>query len=81
MCFVYSGYTIAMKASSLESASLAIAITVIIGMQAFMNLGVVSGLLPSKGVNLPFFSQGGSSLIANMCGVTLLLRVGDEGNQ
>ncbi|EPP38488.1 cell division protein FtsW [Chlamydia avium] len=80
MCFVYSGYVIAMKSPSLEGASLAIAITVIIGMQAFMNLGVVSGLLPSKGVNLPFFSQGGSSLIANMCGVTLLLRVGDEGN-
>ncbi|ANH78702.1 Cell division protein FtsW [Candidatus Chlamydia sanziniae] len=75
MCFVYGGYAIAMKASSIEGASLAIVITLIISMQAFMNLGVVSGLLPSKGVNLPFFSQGGSSLIANMCGVTLLLKV------
>ncbi|WP_139415099.1 putative lipid II flippase FtsW [Chlamydia abortus] len=81
MYFVYCGYVIAIRASSLEGASLAIAVTVIIGMQAFMNLGVVSGLLPSKGVNLPFFSQGGSSLIANMCGVTLLLRVCDEENQ
>lgn len=81
MYFVYGGYAIAMRASSLEGASLAIAITVIIGMQAFINLGVVSGLLPSKGVNLPFFSQGGSSLIANMCGVALLLRMCDEENQ
>ncbi|BAE80923.1 cell division related rod shape-determining membrane protein [Chlamydia felis Fe/C-56] len=81
MYFVYAGYVVAIRSSSLEGASLAIAITVIIGMQAFMNLGVVSGLLPSKGVNLPFFSQGGSSLIANMCGVTLLLRVCDEENQ
>lgn len=54
MYFVYCGYVIAIRASSLEGASLAIAVTVIIGMQAFMNLGVVSGLLPSKGVNLPF---------------------------
>lgn len=81
MSFIYGGYTIAMKSPSLEGASLAIAITVIIGMQAFINLGVVSGLLPSKGVNLPFFSQGGSSLIANMCGVALLLKVCDENNQ
>lgn len=78
MIFIYCGYAIAMKAGSLEGAALAIAITVLIGLQAFINLGVVSGLLPSKGVNLPFFSQGGSSLIANMCGVALLLKVSDE---
>ncbi len=81
MGFIYSGYVIAMKASLLSGATLAISITVIIGMQAFINLGVVSGLLPSKGVNLPFFSQGGSSLIANMCGIGLLLRICDEENQ
>ncbi|AGR96089.1 putative lipid II flippase FtsW [Chlamydia trachomatis] len=81
MGFIYSGYVIAMRASLLSGAALAISITVIIGMQAFINLGVVSGLLPSKGVNLPFFSQGGSSLIANMCGMGLLLRICDEENQ
>ena len=43
--------------------------------QAFMNLGVVSGLLPSTGLNLPFFSQGGSSLVANSIGIGLLLRM------
>ncbi len=42
--------------------------------QAFMNLGVVSGLLPSTGLNLPFFSQGGSSLIANLGGLGILLQ-------
>ncbi|KZN27990.1 putative lipid II flippase FtsW [Chlamydia pecorum] len=80
MCVIYGGYAIAIRAVSEKGAALAIVITVILGMQAFINLGVVSGLLPSKGVNLPFFSQGGSSLIANMCGVTLLLRVYDEGH-
>jgi cell division protein FtsW len=43
--------------------------------QASMNLGVVSGLLPSTGLNLPFFSQGGSYLLANLMGVGLLLSV------
>ena len=81
MGVIYSGYVIAMRASLLSGATLAISITVIIGMQAFINLGVVSGLLPSKVVNLPFFSQGGSSLIANMCGIGLLLRICDEENQ
>lgn len=78
MLFVYFGYAIAMQAPTLDGAAVVLTVTVLISLQAFMNLGVVSGLLPSKGVNLPFFSQGGSSLIANMCGVALLLRVCDE---
>jgi cell division protein FtsW len=40
--------------------------TFLIAMGTFINLGVVCGLLPSKGANLPFFSQGGSSLIVHM---------------
>jgi len=57
-----------------RSASLLIAIlTYLICFQAFLNLGVVSGLLPSKGTNLPFFSQGGSSLLANFMVVSIIL--------
>lgn len=44
-----------------------------ISFQAFLNLGVVSGLLPSKGTNLPFFSQGGSSLLANSIAIALIM--------
>jgi cell division protein FtsW len=47
----------------------------LIGFQAFLNLGVVSGLLPSTGLNLPFFSQGGSSLMANLSGIGALLSI------
>ena len=43
-----------------------------------MNLGVVSGLLPSTGLNLPFFSQGGSSLVANCVGLGLLVSMGEN---
>ena len=49
--------------------------------QAFINLGVNSGLLPTKGLTLPFVSYGGSSLIA-CCGmVGMMLRLGHEINR
>lgn len=51
------------------------AILFLICFQAFLNLGVVSGLLPSTGLNLPFFSQGGSSLMSNLVGISFLLQL------
>jgi cell division protein FtsW len=53
----------------------------LISLQAFLNLGVVSGLLPSTGLNLPLFSQGGSSLMANMMGLSLLFSVSIESER
>lgn len=50
----------------------------LISFQAFLNLGVVSGLLPSTGLNLPLFSQGGSSLMANIAGFAILFSVSLE---
>jgi len=54
---------------------MAASVTFLMCLQAFLNLGVVSGLLPSTGLNLPLFSQGGSSLMANIAGVCLLLNI------
>lgn len=76
MIFAYGGFSIAMRCSTVEGSYLAVSITFLIIFQAFLNLGVVSGLLPSKGVNLPFFSQGGTSLIANILGLSVLLNIG-----
>lgn len=56
-----------------EAFAWGMAIFFLVSFQTFMNLGVVSGLLPSTGLNLPFFSQGGSSLLANAIGIGLLL--------
>jgi cell division protein FtsW len=81
MLFTYGGFSIAMRSQSIEGCYLAVAITFLITLQAFLNLGVVSGLLPSKGVNLPFFSQGGTSLIANILGLTILLNIGKFSNE
>ncbi len=75
MLFACAGFAIAMRSKSDGGCYLAMAITFLISLQAFLNLGVVSGLLPSKGVNLPFFSQGGTSLVTNIIGLVILLNV------
>ena len=72
------GFRIASRASDLEGYYLATIFTFIIAFQAFLNLGVVSGCLPSKGTNLPFFSQGGSSLWVNIFMIAILLNIQSE---
>jgi len=60
------------------SAYLAYGSGLLIGMQAFVNIGVNLGLLPTKGLTLPLMSYGGSSLLANCIMVGLLLRADAE---
>ncbi len=50
----------------------------LIGLQAFVNIGVNLGILPTKGLTLPLMSYGGSSIVVNCVGVALLLRVDHE---
>lgn len=75
MIIGYIGFSIAYTTEERGGFYLATVITFLICFQAFMNLGVVSGLLPSTGLNLPFFSQGGTSLMANIMGLGLLLDI------
>jgi cell division protein FtsW len=71
----YLGFYTALHAPDPGGRYYAVAVTFLLCFQAFLNLGVVSGLLPSTGLNLPLFSQGGSSLMANACGLGLLLSI------
>jgi cell division protein FtsW len=76
LCIAMCGYIISRNVHDFRSAVLVTILTFLICFQAFLHLGVVSGLLPSKGTNLPFFSQGGSSLVANMMALTIICRIG-----
>lgn len=80
MIIAYLGFHIAAHAKDEVGFYMGSVITFLICMQAFLNLGVVSGLLPSTGLNLPFFSQGGSSLMANFMGIGLLLSIHEDKN-
>lgn len=70
-----AGLSIAFNAADKEGLYFGGSIVFLIAFQAFLNMGVVSGLLPSTGLNLPLFSQGGTSLMANMTGLGLLLSI------
>ena len=73
--FVLKGFQIAGRARDPFGRYLAMGITMLVGMQALVNAGVVTGLLPTKGLTLPFVSYGGSSLVANLFGVGILLSI------
>lgn len=81
LLFAYGGFSIAMHCNHYAGSLLAMVITFLITFQAFLNLGVASGLLPSKGINLPFFSQGGTSLLAHIMGVTILLNIAKKNSE
>ncbi|HSX13752.1 MAG TPA: putative lipid II flippase FtsW [Chlamydiales bacterium] len=75
LTLTFSGVAIAMRARDQAGYLIASILTFLISIQAFLNLGIVSGLLPSKGTTLPFFSQGGSSLVVNLIAFFLILGV------
>jgi cell division protein FtsW len=70
---IYLGFKIALSVTSRYAALLISSIVFILAIQILLNMGVVLGLLPTKGLNLPFISYGGSSLISNLLGIGLII--------
>lgn len=75
LLIVLCGTTIAWRARDPFGMYLASGITFLIGLQAFINIGVVTSLLPNKGLPLPFISYGGSNLLVLLASVGILLSV------
>jgi len=69
------GFTIALQAPSLAARLLAGSITMIFFTYAFVNMGMVSGILPVVGVPLPFISYGGTALVTLCLGVGILMSI------
>lgn len=82
MLFAYRGFTIAYSQKGSFEFLLAFGITSLIVWEAIFNIAVVTGMLPSTGISLPFLSYGGSNLLANsiLAGILLNLSKG-ETNQ
>jgi len=77
--FVWRGLRAAYNAADAFGCYLALGVTTLVGVQALVNLGVVTVLLPTKGLTLPFVSYGGSSLMTLLAASGLLLSVSASG--
>jgi len=78
---IYGGIRIALRAPDAFGRLLAAGITGWIGLQAVVNLGAVTGLLPVTGVPLPFLSFGGSALIVTLAAVGVLASIARAGGR
>jgi cell division protein FtsW len=77
-CFcviAWRGLRIAVQAPDAFGTLLAIGLTIMMAVQALVNISVVLGLMPTKGIPLPFVSAGGSSLLINLVGMGVLLNI------
>jgi cell division protein FtsW len=72
---IYQGVKIALRAPERFGTYLAFGLTLAVGLQALINSAVVMGLLPTKGLPLPFISYGGSSLLTNLLAVGILMNI------
>ena len=73
--FLLRGLRAALRASDPFARFLATGITAMVVVQALLNISVVIGLLPTKGIPLPFISYGGSSLFVTLASVGVLLNI------
>ncbi len=78
---ILRGYWIALRASDRFSTVLAAGLTTLIAVQTVLNLGVVTNLLPSTGIALPFFSYGGTALAVNLGEMGILLSISRQRNR
>jgi cell division protein FtsW len=72
----WRGISIARNSRDSFGSFVAIGLTTAIGLQVCVNTGVALGLLPTKGLTLPFLSYGGTSLLINMASIGILMNIG-----
>lgn len=80
LILAWCGLRIARRAPDLYGFLLATGITVLISVHVLLHVGVVTGLLPTTGLPLPFISYGGSWLLFSLAGIGMLLNISGRGN-
>lgn len=78
--FVFRGFYIAANAPDRFGMLLAAGITIQIGIQAFLNIGVACNAFPNTGISLPFFSYGGTALLIQLAEMGILLSISRQSN-
>ena len=79
--FIWRGILIAMKAPDMFGSLVAIGITTLVGIQVIINIAVVTSSMPATGMQLPFFSYGGTALFILLCEVGVLLSISRAGSK
>ena len=77
---VWRGFTIAMRAQDKFGSLLALGLTFQVGLQAMLNIWVVTNTIPNTGISLPFFSYGGTSLLILLAEMGIVLSVSRSAN-
>jgi len=77
---IWRGLRVGLRAPDPFGAYLALGITLLIATQTLVNVGVVTGLLPTKGLPLPFISFGGSALLVTMAATGVLVNISQHAN-
>lgn len=72
--FIWRGILTAMRAPDMFGSLVAVGITSLIGLQAIINIAVVTSSMPVTGMPLPFFSYGGTSLLILLCSVRSIIK-------
>ena len=81
MIFIWRGIIIAIKAPDNFGTLIAIGIVAMIGLQALINIAVVTNTIPVTGMPLPFFSYGGTAMVVNLGAVGILLNISKSYNK
>ena len=83
LCFVtiaWRGFRASLLAPDRFGSLLALGLTMMVALQALMNISVVTGLVPTKGIPLPFVSNGGSSLLVSLVAMGILLNISQHSS-
>ena len=83
LCFcviTWRGLRVAALAPDRFGSLLAMGLTTMVAFQAFVNISVVLGLMPTKGIPLPFVSNGGSSLLVSLLSMGVLLNISQHAS-
>jgi cell division protein FtsW len=75
LAFTWRGMTIALKIEDTFGSLLATGLTLMISVQALVNMAIALGMMPVTGITLPFISYGGTSLVISLAAVGVLLNI------